>query len=450
MPQSGARSVNSGFPAGKVGRFQTSSLTLFIDRFMTRFIKVGGIGVIAAVCAIFVFIFIQVAPLFESAKVKELAVVDFPPQKYVLIGANETAEYLFAVDASGRILLSDLSGKKPLEYQSPLITKSKIITAIEYVPQAQTIYYGTSDGYYSSVKLDFIQQYGEQTRTIEPRVVEEAPRLIGREGYPVLYISAMPARAGQTIGVIQQIDGRPEVHAIRFVRSAGLFADGELTLDADYDLTPQVSGVPDRILIGSQGRSIIVTNTSGQVFYFRDEMDGFERVQIFTPFQDTGDPSIASIDFLLGGNSLVMTNASGLNVIFSAHIPPGASGRLYGQTKKFEPLPSGAAFFDASLRNKAFLTGSGRLASIRYGTTEAVRWQKKLPFEIQTGRLGQKYDRIFCSTTRIGRIFMAFGILIRKPDSRRFSGLFGMRDIRNPDMNGSRAVLPTNSSRSYR
>ena len=29
-----------------------------------------------------------------------------------------------------------------------------------------------------------------------------------------------------------------------------------------------------------------------------------------------------------------------------------------------------------SLRNKAFLTGTGAVASLRYGTTEAIRWQQ--------------------------------------------------------------------------
>ena len=51
-------------------RFQPSKTVLLIDRWMTQFIKVGGVSIIAAVLGIFVFIFVQIFPLFGGAKVK--------------------------------------------------------------------------------------------------------------------------------------------------------------------------------------------------------------------------------------------------------------------------------------------------------------------------------------------------------------------------------------------
>ena len=53
-----------------------------------------------------------------------------------------------------------------------------------------------------------------------------------------------------------------------------------------------------------------------------------------------------------------------------------------------------------SLRNKAFLTGTGTVASLRYGTTEAIRWQQALPFTVAHALIGSKYNSLlFLDTT---------------------------------------------------
>jgi phosphate transport system permease protein len=57
-------------------------------------------------------------------------------------------------------------------------------------------------------------------------------------------------------------------------------------------------------------------------------------------------------------------------------------------------MPGPASFYAVSLRNKGFLTGTGRVASLRYGTTAVTRWQQELPFTIAQARLSGKYDRI--------------------------------------------------------
>ena len=48
------------------GQFATARSTLLIDRSMTWFITIGGLGVIIAVLGIFVFILSQILPLFQG------------------------------------------------------------------------------------------------------------------------------------------------------------------------------------------------------------------------------------------------------------------------------------------------------------------------------------------------------------------------------------------------
>ena len=88
------------------------------------------------------------------------------------------------------------------------------------------------------------------------------------------------------------------------------------------------------------------------------------------------------MDFLFGGVSLVFGSASGVNRVFSLYVPEGGVERLFGHTKTFPALPGAPSFYAMSLRNKAFLMGTGTVASLRYATTEAIRWQQALPFAV--------------------------------------------------------------------
>jgi phosphate transport system permease protein len=54
-------------------RFVVRPATLWFDRFMNYFITVGGLSIIIAVLLIFVFILLQVFPLFRGARVEPQA-----------------------------------------------------------------------------------------------------------------------------------------------------------------------------------------------------------------------------------------------------------------------------------------------------------------------------------------------------------------------------------------
>ena len=120
-------------------RFQASKTTLFVDRFMTHFIKVGGFIVIAAVLGIFVFILIQIIPLFQGARVKELQTVQLTPGKYSVMGVDEWSQLPFLVRADGKICFADLSAGGKLIEVDPKIAKPASpppMEGVEAVPLA--------------------------------------------------------------------------------------------------------------------------------------------------------------------------------------------------------------------------------------------------------------------------------------------------------------------------
>src|SRR5690606_26151319 len=91
-------------------RFQLAKSPVLMDRFMNQFIKFGGLSVIVAVFGIFVFILLQVLPLFNDATVKELKSIQLEKGSYVQLGIDEWSELPFALQADGDFQFIDVAG----------------------------------------------------------------------------------------------------------------------------------------------------------------------------------------------------------------------------------------------------------------------------------------------------------------------------------------------------
>ncbi len=370
-------------------RFIPSRWTLFIDRFMTHFIKVGGVLVVAAVMGIFVFIFSQVLPLLRSAEVKEGKTVAVPKAEYAAIGADEWSELPFLAALDGKVRFIDPA--------SGAVTESDLgqaFTALRYNARSQEMIGGTADGRFAFIKLDYTGGFEDGRRKVTGEAKMGPLQALGREGAPIREIAFGGGEDGKLVGVIQQVGETLEVHAVRLTRKRSLVGGGQLKVEDDIDVTALIPGTPKAIMVTAQADGLIVAAEDGTIHYVFRSGDEFALRQSFKPFGDLANPAIASFDFLFGDVSLVVTGVAGENRVFSLYRKAGDDKRTFGQIKDFPALPGGASFFTSSLRNKAFLTGSGSFASLRYSTTEAIRWEAKLPFTVARAFIGGKYDRL--------------------------------------------------------
>lgn len=375
-------------------RFKTAPSTLAVDRFMTRFIKVGGISLIAAVFAIFLFIFWQILPLFRHAKVEPLAVVEAPVGRYQAIGVDEWSELPFVIDASGRIVFVPVQDPASAEAPAIPFESPKDISAFHYDPVGQTVAYGSEDGSFSWLKIGYEADFESGRRVVKHDLTASPWFAAGDKPWPVRALDFGDSGDEKLAAFIQEQDGVRRVEAILFGQEQTLFGAGEIRMEGRFDLTGRIPSKPVQVLVNSTADGILVAGEGGQVYYFHRAEETFELRQTFSPFEDAADPKIASMSFLLGDGSLIFTNHEGLNRMFSLYMPAGTESRLFGKTKEFRKLESGAEFFAPSLRNKAFLVGSGTQASLRYATTADVRWEGRLPFRAKTATLSGKFERI--------------------------------------------------------
>lgn len=392
-------------------RFRVARPTLMLDRFMTHFIKGGGFAIIAAVFLIFVFIGIQVIPLFRGASVAEEAVYDIPTDDIAVFGIDEYGELPFFVSSSAELFFldtraSDQPGHRGWFGMDPGLPPDTKVSVLEYNERGYELLIGTADGQFKVVKIVYGVSYPDDGGRLVTSEVQGTPLFpIGRPGYAVTHLAYGDASASDTgtrklVAAVQEVDGRTELHAAMLSQSRTLFGMGPLKEDATYDLTHLLNGEPQDVLVNWEADAVVVGNADGSVCYIPFVKGAFDVRQRFRPFEDLADPRIASMHYVLGDVSIVFTAVSGEMRVWSLYRDAATDMRVWGQTKTFPALPAGgAAYYAPSLRNKAFLTGRGDFASLRYMTTEVIRWEGVLPFSIKDAIIGPRYDRLaFLST----------------------------------------------------
>jgi phosphate transport system permease protein len=385
--------------AGLGEQFGTAKSTLLIDRSMTWFITIGGLGVIIAVLGIFVFILSQILPLFQGASIQPLRTVATGVSNAEVLGVDEWTALPMLVGNDGVLAFIDLEGERGTFQVKPPFPEERTFSAYAYDQQIQRIVFATTQGEFALVDVNYEPVYDGDTRTIVAQPKAGAFLALGQPGLPITQVAYGDSGTQKLVAALQVVDGVPQVHAALLEQKQTLLGSGDTVLKATYDLTPLLAGTPQMIGVTPQtANSVVVATTVGQVFYFYfqagEDVEEVVLRQVFTPFQDLEQSGIASMEFVFGGVSLVFTNTEGESRLFSLFVPPDGNTRLFGRTKTLEPLPGAPTFYAASLRNKAFLIGTPSRMGLRYSTTASTRVQMDLPYEASLARLSGKYDHV--------------------------------------------------------
>lgn len=366
-------------------RFKTPRRTILVDRFMTGFIKIGGLGIITAVMGIFVFIVWQVLPLFRSAQVTPRAEVTLAGTGQVIaLGLDEWSERPFVLGADGTLSIyraAEPTAKPQVEH----LLRGDESLAIGYIdPRHQRVVIGTSTGHLVLADITFKAEF---TPGVSTRQVVASVKPLG--AIPLSAAKAPPT----SVAFIRQ-DDKGTAAAIQDGKVLIVRVDGDLTVTGREDLTSLVKDVPERLVLNEGGDELLVASTNGEITYLHREGSTWTRRQAFRPFADQSDPRVASLTYLLGDVSVVLASPSGANRIYSLFIAPGDDTRRFGRTKEFPALEGAPASCEISVRNKAFLMTAGNTVSLRFATTETIRWEERLNAPARQAVISAKYDRL--------------------------------------------------------
>jgi phosphate transport system permease protein len=375
-------------------RFRASRTTLAFDRFMTWFIKLGGVLVIMSVAGIFIFILSQIVPLFRGAEVAEEKSVAVEAKNYSWLGVDEWSGLPVLIEPNGRLTFVDSAGARPPQIVAPEFAEKREITAVAYRQQGQKVIVGTADGRFGVVSLNYSMAFADGHQQVVQAVKADPFYAIAPEGARVLQIAYGDSGDTKLAAVLCDVGGQIEVHAASLTEKRTLMGKRGIQVGGTFNLTQKLRGKPTHVRVTSNADGVLVATDAGEIDYFFRTGDEIAMRQTFKPFTDRTEPRIAEMDFILGDVSLVVTSAAGENRVYSLFVPKGGDQRVWSMTKNFGTLPGTPDFFAGSLRNKSFLIGSGKFASLRYSTTESVRWEATLPFEISRAVIAGKNDRL--------------------------------------------------------
>ncbi|HYE04279.1 MAG TPA: ABC transporter permease subunit [Planctomycetota bacterium] len=354
-------------------RFSTARATLAADRFMTVFIKTGGVGVIIAVFGIFVFILWKVIPLFRPARV-ELASTyglgTIAPADVLAIGVDEWGSTPFALRRDGVVAFAHgEDGRAVAE-----IATGMTVACAALRPQDLLLAVGGDDGRAAMVQIEYAAEVIDGVRSMTPSIA--VTPIGGLPAEPIRAIAHGGEGDAAVLAVIQGAPGGAPSARAALLPEAG--EDGEALTPTIVDLTARIDGEARHILVDDDGENVVIANHSGWCWSFaRDDDDFVLRQTPFRPFGDRADATIASMGWLFGDVSLVFAGGDGANRVYSLY-PHAGGGRLFGRTKELDALPGAATAYAHGTRNKSFLLGADRALSLRFATTEDVRWEREL------------------------------------------------------------------------
>ncbi len=386
----------------KDSRFQVERSVLIWDKAWRWFITIGGVGVILAVMLICVFIFIQILPLFTGATVSEAASFDLPKGEYEILAVDEWTEKPILIRKDGVAVAVDLTeGGRTEELQIDLgLRDGEEITDVAYSQKRQRLVYGTNQGRFIPVALNYKPNYQDNKRQliVEPKVVKVFAFDETAPGWSIVDVGygGYDEADGNFLGAAIVEKGEERKLVAQYLKKrVGLIGAGVIKPVAEFDLSKEMQGKPKQVHVSDSADILIVTTMDGEVYYFNRKEEEIVLTQRFRPFEDKADPSISEINFILSDVSLVLTGAKGECRIFSLFIPEENSLRLWGNTQKnFERLNGPATFCVKSMRNKAFLLASGKQASLRYMTNGSIRWQQEMAYKPVIGRISGKYNSL--------------------------------------------------------
>lgn len=383
-------------------RFEVSRKVIVTDCFMTWFIKLGGVLVVAAVIAIFVFITSQVLPLFKGASVDLAGATTnqeaLPPGNYLGIAADEWMQKPLSIREDGKIFYTDLETGGTYEAEIDYL-KGEELTALSIESGEQLIVAGTDGGKVHLVEFAYRPTFKDGVRT-----VNESLDVVFTGQFDGAVTKASCGQSGNSrlIAVLSESESGPRLELDLVQRKKSLISAGTWKEVGKIDLSHTLrKGVAVQdILVTNRADALLVVFENGEIDYHFRSGSGLntELRQTFRPFKNQDIQEIAKIDFLLGDVSLVITSREGTNRIFSLYRSESEPVRKFYQTKEFPSLGGAPAYYSPSFRNKSFLTGTSTTATLRHGTTEAIRWKADLPWPVSHALISRKSDSLLFLT----------------------------------------------------
>ena len=276
------------------------------DRLARYIVFIGGLGVIAALLLIFVYLASEVAPLFAGAHVEERKTFAVPGDqtKTLYLAAEEQGEVGMRTAASGQVTFFDLhSGAAGKSEQLPL-GEHQLLSVSTLAAERGLLAGPLEDGSVLVFSHDYKITYPNDKRLITPGL--SYPKGEAPLSFVTGPVSSFAAREEGDSLMLVGGDTTGAVHLKVFAKETSLFGDSTLTESPVQTFTPPVK--PDVLLLEPLLNWLfVIDRDAGKIAFYRLKGgDAPELVEV----KETG-AKISEARYLAGGISIVVAQADG-------------------------------------------------------------------------------------------------------------------------------------------
>lgn len=324
------------------------------DKVATGGIAVGGITVIVAIALIFFYLLAEVKPLFEGASMERQSSYAVPLHEQtgetLFLTMEEQAQIALRITDQGQAVFFSTEDGAVVKHLPLALPEGVQVTSFAVAKRAsQLLALGLSDGRALLLKHSYKISYPQDQRHIEPRIEYPygvAPRVVDPAGQALSQISL---RDDENALLIVAVKADGQLAGTRFNKEVDFLSE-EVVLEAealDFERLPYRS---TDVALSIDQRWLFAADDSNQltVFTLGDAPRMHSRVTL------TDSAQVTSIEFLLGGISLLVGDASG-NISQWFLVRDGQQDWQLEFIRDFDALPAAVQHIEPEHRRKGFL-----------------------------------------------------------------------------------------------
>ena len=344
-----------------------------LDRLAQVIITLGGYAVILSILGIFVFLIMEVAPLFfaptgqNTGRFLAGALPQNLPQA-TLVGVDEHQEvaYLLKAGDAGHASFFSLPSGHPIAVEIPKSLSGAHVTAVTRAAgQAGRFGLGTADGRLIPLGIEMATDFVNDTRRIVPRIVVSPPIQIVPTKDRIVRLAYQRTDAGTAAAALTE-SGRLW-HSTVLPPSNSEIAPTVKPVE----LTAQVPDTVTALVLDGRGETLSIGTAGGSLYHF-DVREATRPVLIETLPVASSNTPITALAYLIGDRSLVIGTGSGdLSAWMPVRVTKESNATRLLPVHRFGAHPAAVTGISPSQRDKGFVTGDtqGNLY-VHYSTSE--------------------------------------------------------------------------------
>ena len=360
-----------------------------IDRAAVALITLGGVGVIASVVGMLVFIAGEAVPLFREARVTDAGAVSVAaavasgkaPAALRTLGIDEHLTHVYTVEPDGRLAFWRYADGTLVRTSAFPGLDGATVTSSSRTGWGDVVAAGTSDGRVALAQVRFQPRYAGTT-------IAGVDVVVRAHGVVPIDEARRPVRDVS----YREGDGRATVAAIVDEAAVCVWWRDETGRAASATVGAEAGECFTKVRVG-RPTEIAAGTASGRVYGWTIGPDG-PRLTSVSP---VGDRSVTALAWALGDHTLLVGDAAGrVSGWFDARPSEDAAEVVKVEGHRFTPHQAAITAISPSSRDKSFVTAAADGSLVLHHTT-SQRTLVVLPTQggpLQTAAIAPKADAI--------------------------------------------------------